>query len=292
MSTQTSTKTEATQELSRTRGIKPTDARVQRARVLSSERVSPGFVRVRIGDADTPLHFEARGYDQWLRLFLPAPGADLHLPWGGSEGWYSRWLAMEEATRPTIRNYTVREARRAGAGWELDIDFVVHAGPDGSVEGIAATWALGARPGDEVGFLDQGALLHAGDACAASHTYLLSDETGLPGVEGIAAALPPGSCATVLVEVAHDEDRRPLPSDADLDVTWVLRPDGVEPGAAVRAHLEDLELTPDSYVYAVGEGSFALAARARALTCGVPKDAIDFCAYWRPERRARTAAAS
>lgn len=280
-----------TQELSRTRGTKPMDATVQRARVLGVQRVSPGFVRVRIGSVDGRLDFTPCGYDQWLRLFLPGAGQGLHLPWGGAEGWYSRWLAMDEATRPTIRNYTVREARAVGdADWEIDVDFVIHRGADGAVEGVAAGWALSARPGDELGFLDQGALLHAGDACASRHTYLFSDETGLPGVEGIAAHLPDGVRATAVVEVTHEQDRRAFPSEADLDVVWVVRSDGTEPGSAIRAHVESLDLAPDSYVYAVGEASFALAARGRALACGVPKDAIDFCAYWRPERRAARAA--
>lgn len=284
---------QTTEELSRTRGTKPTDAQVQRAQVLGTARVSPGFVRVTIGGVDgTPLDFTPCGHDQWLRLFLPADGAGLHLPWGASAGWYSRWLAMDERLRPTIRNYTVRAARHTADGWVLDLDFVVHAGADGSVEGVAARWALVARPGDLVGILDQGALLHADDAARCGHTYLLCDETGLPGLEGIAASLPEGVRASAVVEIACEQDRRPLPSRADLDVTWVRRPDGAAPGSAVRAVVEGLDLQADAYVYAVGEGSFALAARGHALGCGVPKDAIDFCAYWRPERRAAARTAS
>lgn len=280
----------AEQELSRYKAERPDDARVQRVQVLSTRQVSPGFVRVTLGDCpDAPLDFVPRDYDQWFRLFFAAEGQDLRLPWGGAEGWYSRWLGMEERSRPTIRNYTVRGSRRTEDGWAIDVDFVVHQGPDGAVEGVAARWALGARPGDELGLLDQGLLFCPADAVGASRTHLLADETGLPGIEGIAASLPAEVRASVLVEIAHDDDRRALPSAADLTVQWVRREHGAAPGSSVRARVAVLDVAPTDYVYAVGEGSFALAARARAQHCGVPRDRVDFCAYWRPVRRAAKA---
>ena len=89
---------------------------------VRSEPVGPGFVRVVLTGADETLGrtFTPMGYDQWLRLFLPArPGHPPLLPDGPNEGWYTRWLALDEQERAVCRNYTVREARRLEGGFVL-----------------------------------------------------------------------------------------------------------------------------------------------------------------------------
>ncbi|MFF3886093.1 siderophore-interacting protein [Streptomyces sp. NPDC001914] len=49
---------------------------------------------------------------------------------------YHPYLAIPEDERPHCANHTVADFRREGA--EMDIDFVVHRGPDGEIEGGAA----------------------------------------------------------------------------------------------------------------------------------------------------------
>ena len=282
------------ESLTRTRPRKPESASVAVMHVVTTARVSSGFVRVtlRTGETGTGA-FAPMGYDQWFRLFLPTPSGRLDLPHGDAEGWYTRWLALDESSRCLVRNYTVRDARPLERGWEIDVDFVVHLSAAGTVDGVAAAWALAARPGDTVGMLDQG-IIFAAPESTREQILVLADETGLPGVEGIARSIAPGTRVTALLEVPHSDDRRELATAADLDVRWIVRDDHAAlPG---RAALEELDafvaaagdsLTERAaYCYVVGEGSFVLEARTRLRAAGVPKDAIDFCAYWRPERRA------
>ncbi|PRY68311.1 NADPH-dependent ferric siderophore reductase [Glaciihabitans tibetensis] len=278
------------QALASDKAVRPTDVRVQRLWVVRTERLSSSFVRVTIGSNEADFEFASVGYDQWLRLFLPVDAtAPLALPHGDCEGWYSRLLAMPDHTRPLVRNYTVRDARQSELGWEIDIDFVVHrSATTGLIEGVGANWALNAQPGSPLGMLDQGRIFAPEDATGS--VVIVADESGLPGVEGILRSLAPGANATLLLEVPHGDDVRALSSNATIDVEWIIRSDSPThahalAGTAALERLDALTLDPTGYVYAVGEASFVLAARKRAQHAGLPKGAIDFCAYWRPERR-------
>ena len=283
-----------TESLTRTRPRKPESASVAVMHVVTTARVSAGFVRVTLRtDPHEPGSFEPMGYDQWFRLFLPVADGGLELPLGDAEGWYTRWLALDEARRCMVRNYTVRAARPVGAGWEIDVDFVVHLSAHaGTVEGVAAAWALGARPGDTVGMLDQG-IIFAAPETVDERILILADESGLPGVEGVVGSLAPGTRVAALLEVAHAEDRRELPGDVELDARWAVRGHEAAPGSAALSALDafvaeagDALQERAAYCYVVGEGAFVLEARRRLRAAGVPKDAIDFCAYWRAGRRA------
>ncbi|WP_454086272.1 siderophore-interacting protein [Georgenia sp. Marseille-Q6866] len=273
-----------TQVLQRTKAVRPASARATYARVVRTERVCPSFVRVVLTGADDTLDrtFVPMGYDQWLRLFLAAPGHELPvLPDGGPEGWYSRWTGIDPEIRGSVRNYTVRAARPGpGGGWEIDIDFVVHTDPaTGEVAGVAAAWALAAKPGDVVGVLDQGRFYATEPVRGKS--VVVVDESGLPAAEGIARSLPDDERAVFILEVAHPEDRRPLPSFASTRVRWAVREPGAQPGDAALSLLREERLEPDDYVYAVGEKALALGARRWAQGAGLPKSRVDFCSYWR-----------
>jgi NADPH-dependent ferric siderophore reductase len=250
---------------------------VHRFLVSRRQQVSPGFVRVTVVPADFDFddEFAALGFDQWVRLFLPNAEGILEPPMGDAEGWYSRWKAADPQRRPVIRNYTIREARRTTTGWELDIDFVLHCGPSGQIEGTAAGWAAAAQPGDPIGLLDQGRIFDPADD--GRPIMIISDESGLPGVEGIARSLR-GRDATYLLEVPHADDRRELPG---ADPVWLVRTPHGRPGEQLLRRLAATVIDPESYVYIVGEAGFMLKARDAAKAAGVPKQRLDFCAYWR-----------
>jgi len=279
-----------TTTLTRVRPTKPSLARTCLMSVIRTAPVGRTFVRVTLAGvgSDFDGSFSAMGFDQWFRLYLPQEGQgepvlDSAGP-GDSEGWYTRWLALDEAVRPVIRNYTMREARQVDGRWEIDVDFVVHRSREtGQVDGVAAAWALQARPGDRVGMLDQGILFNP--VVPARRTIIVADETGVPGVEGVLRSLPPGREAVVVLEVPHDEDRRPLPSPASVHSTWIIRQADDRPGHAAMLLLAGIPLTSEDYLYVVGERSFVFDARAHGLQQGLPKTSIDFCAYWRPGRR-------
>lgn len=308
--------------------VKPADPRVHRLEVLRSERVSPSFQRVTVVGDD--LHeFGDMGFDQWFRLFLPLPGSDsLRLPRATTSLWYAQYLAIPEAERPHCANYTVREFRPAGSAGagagaagavgasraELDIDFVLHRGESGELEGGAAIWACAARPGDALGLLDQGVLFNAPDD--ATEIHLVADETGLPGTEGIVRSLHRASVGSVIQEVPTRGDVRPLDAPDGVEVTWVVRDElharelharelgdravdgrpvggdgdgaalggagGAAPGeGALAALLSRSAADPRAYAYVVGESALATGGRRHLHAAGLPKNRITFSGYWK-----------
>lgn len=108
----------------------PPDRAFMMARVARTERISPTCVRLTLDGVDG---LEARGVDHWCRLFFARQGQDvLALPSSTTEiGWYLQYLATPKTRRPWVRAYTMRKVR-PDVG-EVDIDFVIHAGPDGSI---------------------------------------------------------------------------------------------------------------------------------------------------------------
>ncbi|CAN5269640.1 siderophore-interacting protein [soil metagenome] len=279
-----------TTERPRTRRVRPVVARVTRFGVIDSRIVSENFVRVTLGTTDESFAADFRylGFDQWFRLFLPQPGERaLVLPLGPIDGWHTRLLGIDESVRPIVRNYTIREARRDERGWQIDVDFVVHRGATGAIDGIAAAWAATALPGDEVGLLDQGRIFNPDDCDVTGsgrypdHILIVADESGLPGVEGIARSLPAGSRVTAVIEVPSTDEIRELTTSAALDLRWVVRLPGGQSGSAALPALADIDVSPDDYVYLVGEGGFLTEARDALCAAGATRQLIDFCAYWR-----------
>lgn len=125
-----------------------------------------------------------------------------------------------------MRSYTLRALRRRPD--EIDIDFVLHepAGP-------ASRWASCASAGDRVVLL--------GPAVAdnrairfrppedADLVVLWGDETAVPAASAILEGLPAGTRARVWLEVQHAGDIQDLATDADAEVTWLVRENqGVE----------------------------------------------------------------
>ncbi|MFC4244028.1 siderophore-interacting protein [Gryllotalpicola reticulitermitis] len=273
-----------TEQLTSGRAVRPRQASVRRLAVHATTQPSPGFVRITLASTGDGFEddFEYQGFDQWFRLFLPRADGRLVLPDGPAEGWYSRWLGMDESVRPEVRNYTIRDARSDGGRWLLDVDFVIHRSASGTVDGTAAGWAVGATVGDEVGLLDQGRIFNVP---AGEHPItVIADESGLPGVEGIARALG-DRAARYLIEVTDAADIRTLsPSVPDADVEWLVRPHRAPAGSLAIAAFDDAAIDASSYLYAVGEAKLALAARRAGRAAGVDDRRIDFCAYWRADR--------
>ncbi|KQW07892.1 hypothetical protein ASC66_02710 [Leifsonia sp. Root4] len=270
--------------------IKPSDPQVLRLAVLASARLSPSIQRVTVG-GPALRHFTPMGYDQWFRLFLPRAGQeDFRLPTRTSALWYAQWLATPSAKRPDCRNYTVAGIRPELG--EIDIDFVVHGDPaSGSVDGIAAAWALSARPEMPIGLLDQG-IMYAPPR-GSDETLIVADESGLPAVEGILRSLPRTARGAAVIEVPHAGDRRALGQPDGIEVHWVVRAESAAPhalpGVAALAHIAGLPAPSAAcYVFAVGESALATGVRRHAVSLGVPKANVRFSGYWKAGRRAGT----
>lgn len=185
-------------------------------------RVTPRMVRVTLG-GDGLVGFGGDGPDRRIKMFFPAPGQDRPaVPRATSGG--PVWPAGE--ARPAIRTYTVR--RFDAAAGELDVDFVLHEG-----HGPAAAWARDARPGSWVGVSEPGGryLPHPD----ADFHVVIGDETALPAVATVLAALPPGTPATAFLEVADAGEEQELPGGTTVWVHRGARPAGAPLIDAVRA---------------------------------------------------------
>ncbi len=200
---------------------------------------------------------------QWMKVFVPgaAPGA--------SSG----------------RAYTIRAFDRAAG--TLDLDFVLH-GDDGP----ASAWAVRAAPGDRIELAGP----RAGYAIGAAACYtLIGDATALPAIAAIAAALPPGTPARALIEVADIHEEQALAGLAPERISWLHAGAGL-PGTGGRIEAALAEMAFDAgeqRVWLAGEAAMVRAV-TRYLTAvrGLPRGAIEAAGYWKAgsaDHRERTA---
>jgi NADPH-dependent ferric siderophore reductase len=124
--------------------------------VQGTRRLSPGFVRVTLGD---PCLADFAPYEQDQRIKILLPDSDGAYPDGLRGGhpeheWRRAWRALPAAERPVMRSYTAHRVRPDQQ--EIDLDVFIHdpAGP-------ASRWALGASAGDHL--LVSGPDLRRGD---------------------------------------------------------------------------------------------------------------------------------
>ncbi|MFC4553993.1 siderophore-interacting protein [Georgenia faecalis] len=198
--------------------------------VRAVRRLGPSFVRVTFAGEDLR-HIGTGGpagpRDLRVKLLIPTSGhplPDLNA-WGFSQGWYREWLALDETVRGAMRTYTVR-AMRPALG-ELDVDFVLHAGPGGA-DGPAAAWASAARPGDRLTVVgpDGRHPLTVGiewDPGECRRVLLAGDETAVPAVAAILEGLGPDVEGEALLEVPHADDRQEILTLSRVKVTWLAR---------------------------------------------------------------------
>ncbi|GAA1981126.1 siderophore-interacting protein [Amycolatopsis minnesotensis] len=256
----------------------PDTRRLLRARVVRTERTSEHFVTVTLGGEELA-GFEPMGADQWFRFFFRREGQrELRLPTSSSElGWLAQSLRMSQATRPCVRNYTVRAFRRETL--ELDVEFVAHGDT-----GPGSAFATRAEPGDEVGLLDEGISYLPPEG---SRQLIVADESGLPAALAILDGAPADLVAKVLLEVPASADVRKVTAPEGVDVQWLHR-DGDDryPGRLALETLAEMELpAAPYYAWIAGESGLATGAR-RFLNRerGVPKSDIAFLGYWRTGR--------
>lgn len=270
--------------MAKTPRLLPENPRLFRARVLRSERTTPSMQRVTV-TGDDLAEFGYLGFDHWFRLFVQRPDQDaFRMPDLDGKKWWPTFLAIPEAVRPHCANYTVAEFR-AGSR-EMDIDFVVHTGADGEPEGRAAIWACAARPGDELAMLDQGCIFDVPEG--TSEVVIAAEETGLPGVVGIAASLPRDTVGRIIQEVPTAGDVRELDAPVGVTVTWIVRAETEHavPGRAALAELQrHVPADEHGYAFVVGESTLATEGRRHLHRAGLPKSRITFSGFWKHEAR-------
>ncbi|MFI1202849.1 siderophore-interacting protein [Streptomyces sp. NPDC020883] len=256
-------------------------------RVARTRRLGPSMVRITF-TGERLAELASGGRDQRFKLFLPQPHQSAPVFEDTGDGWYATWRAQDPAERPVMRSYTIRE-QRPHLG-EFDVDFALHGADDpaSAAGGPASRWALAARPGDRLTVLAPAVADNGGvdfrPPPGTDWILLTGDETALPAIAGNLAWLSPGTVAKVWIEIGHEDDRRALPSFADVEVTWLVRehagPGRGEPVLDALRAAGLPEGTP--YAWIAGEAGTVKAVRRHLVReRGFDRRAVKFTGYWR-----------
>ena len=243
--------------------------RTFRAKVLRSSRLSPHLVSVTLGGLSD---YATTGIpDEYVRVLIAPPGQPLVLP-EISDDWVVTF--PEGAVPPDQRVYTISDYRVVDGMVEFDLDIVVHDG------GVGATWAQDCRPGDEVGLIEPHGLYAAPEG--VGWQLLVSDLTGVPALARILRGLDEDQRAEATVVVTDAADEIPLPSPADVTVTWKVVATENDITGALSEVVTGASL-PDSdrYVWLAGEARASRSVRRylrREL--GWPQSDFYTCGYW------------
>lgn len=217
-------------------------------RVVSARNVTPHMRRVTVA-CDDVAHFMKDGLH--VRLLIPPKGRAPVWPQMRPDG-RIQWPAGDDAL--SVRAYTIRSID-LGRG-EMDIDFVLHEGQDMP----GANWALQAAPGDVAGLFGPG----GGGVPEAQTMILAGDEAALPAIARIADEVPAGTRIRIFLEVADAAEEQPLPSAAEVSLTWMHR-NGAAAGTtrmietAVRDAVRDCG--PETYLWVACEQTEARTIR-------------------------------
>lgn len=253
----------------------PREWRVFRAQVQQVRRIGPHLTEIAFTGPELG-SFGTAGLDQRIKLFLPRPGqAEPVLPADG-DSWYEGYLATDPAVRPAMRTYTAVSV----AGGVVRIRVFLH-----GATGPASAWAEVAAVGDRVGLLGPAAEAVPGAGGVeyapppgTDGVLVAGDETALPAIAGILAALPAGLPAQVLVEVGGPADELPLPSAGAVALRWLHRSAGDRLDTAI----PQVPLPPRPYCWVAGEASLVRSARGHLRRdLGLPRAQVYLGGYWR-----------
>jgi len=219
------------------------ELRLRDVSVTRIDRISPHFVRI---------NFAGEALDSFV-----SSAFDDHV----------KFMFDDVSGRPWRRDYTPLSfdtERR-----ELTLEFALHdVGP-------ASNWARQARVGAraQIGG-PKGSMVI--DLTQDWH-LLAGDATALPAIHRRLAELPAGQCATVLVQVPDEADRREFKSAAQLSVQWAHTPQ------AFLSALKAMRL-PEGTGFAWCAGEAATMAQTREILVrdlNVPREDLRVSAYWK-----------
>ncbi|MBO3762332.1 DUF2218 domain-containing protein [Ciceribacter sp. L1K22] len=239
--------------------------------VVSVSDITPRMRRVVFECAD-PAPFLGGGFH--VRLLIPPKDRTPVWPTPRPDGRIA-WPEGEDAL--AVRVYTIRAVdpdRR-----QLTVDFLQH--HNGEHDAPGGRFARDARPGDRLALLGPG----GGGLPPGRRVLLAGDETALPAIARIAAEAAPETTITALVEIEDDRERQALPSQARVDLRWLVR-DGRPAGAAgllpEAIAREMARLEEATYVWVGCGKNEARIVRESLKACGHDRHAMSVAAYWQP----------
>ena len=242
------------------------------ATVLGRRRLSAHLVTVTLGGLDG---FASTGIpDEYVRVLIPPAGAELALP-QIDDDWKITY--PDGAAEPQSRVYTVSDHRVVDGDTRIDLDIALHD------EGVGAEWARTCRAGDRVGLIEPHGLYAA--PAGVGWQLLVADVTGLPAVARILRGLDPGQQVEVVIVLTDAGDEIPLPSPADVEVTWQVVAEDTDICDALADAVTSRDLpAEDRYVWLAGEARASRAVRRHLRReLGWPQADFYTCGYWQIE---------
>ena len=236
--------------------------------------VSPRLVRITFAGPDL----------ESLTVEHPAASVRLLLPWPGTQelvvpSWNGNEFLLPDGRRPAIRTLTPR--RVDPETFEIELDIVIHGG------GGVSEWAQAAEPGDPAAISGPGRG-YAIDRDAPAF-FLGGDETAIPAISQILAALPAERPVQVHIEVAHPDARIALPDHPRVTAEWCdLTPDAPS-GDALFAAVRSADLEPGIRVWVAGEAAAMQRIRRHLFEDrGLPRSQASVRGYWKHGRSGDT----
>lgn len=231
------------------------------AEVRTVETLSPAMRRVVFGGAGLADYKSTGVGDEYVRILFPDdPDRIQEVP---------AQLDPELVDLERLRTYTVR-AHDLEAG-TLTIDFVVHEG------GVAAQWALQAKPGQQV--------LLNGPECLYSPPpdlqwqLLVADYAGAPAA--IRLAEETTAATRLVIEIAADDHRLDVAARDGLEVLWVVGGNGHGPSRLEEIVRSLVRPEGTGYVWVAGESRTLRGIRKHLRhELRLPATAYKSVGYW------------
>jgi NADPH-dependent ferric siderophore reductase len=235
--------------------------------VVAVERLTPRSVKVALG-GEALAGFEVTAPTQHVKLLFPSDGHEAPaLPEFGPDG----LRFPDDQVRPVMRTFTPRhfDARSS----ILDVEFVLHG------EGPASIWAARVEPGHRIAVAGPGGRMPL--ALGPGRYVVGGDESAIPAIGTLLAALPESASAQVYLEVEDSSDEREMDSAADVSVSWLHR--RARPfGAVLEAAVGGAELDGVTGVWVACEAQSVRRIRRVLLTeRNVDPSSLVTRGYWR-----------
>ncbi|SDL74198.1 NADPH-dependent ferric siderophore reductase, contains FAD-binding and SIP domains [Glycomyces sambucus] len=241
--------------------------RVMHAEVVAVEDLTPALRRIVFGGPALADYPTTGVGDEYVRVLFPIDGEE-RPPLPGIDG---DDLDYASVTGDRMRTYTIRAVdHEAGT---VTIDFVVHEG------GLAAGWARGAAVGDVIGLNTPKPLYDP--PAGLEWQVLAADNAGLPAALRIVELTPPEVATRLVLEVAAEDHKVPVPDHPRLETTWVVGGNGHAPSCLDEVVRGLPRPGGTGYVWVAGETKALRGARKHLRReLGLPASAYKALGYW------------
>jgi NADPH-dependent ferric siderophore reductase len=203
-----------------------------------------------------------------VRLLLPtSPESGLVIPtWNGNE------FLFENGSRPILRTFT--PIRNPGETSALTLDVVTHEG------GAASDWAVNATTDHQAAISGPGRGYTPDPE--ASAFLLTGDESAVPAIGQLVAALSPQWPVHVGIEVRSPKAIRDLGGDGAASVEWGVLAEGALPGSVQMAFVEAARLESGTKIWAAGEAAAMQRIRRHLFDeRGIDRSGTMIRGYWK-----------